>query len=80
MVLKVLDSSLPSRVDNLYASDLVASTTTYGPNQLGSNLPLVSLFVVVLLIFSLSTRSPILNSLDFIFLRNSLLILAWYPF
>jgi len=77
MALKVFGSSLPSKCDNLYALDLIASRTTYGPNQLDSNLPLASSFADVLLIFSFKTRSPILNSLYFIFLPNALLILAW---
>jgi len=68
MELNIFGSSLPLKVDNLYATDPVASTTTYGPNQLGSNLPLASSFVVVLLILFFNTRSPILNSLAFIFL------------
>ena len=77
MVLKVLGSSLPSIYDNWYAPNPVASTTTYGPNQLGSNLPLISSLAAVLFKFSLKTRSPTLNSLALIFLPNALLSLAW---
>jgi len=77
MALKVFGSSLASKVDNLYAPDPVASTKTYGPNQLGSNFPLASSFATILLIFSFKIRSLILNSLIFIFFPNALLSLTW---
>ena len=77
MVLNILGFSMPSMDDNMYASNLIASTTTYGPNQLGLNLPLVTSFVFILLMFYFRTRSPTLNSFDLIFLPNARLSLAW---